>query len=136
MSDFGVRPLAYTVEDATVAEGEQLVCEFYTDSGTQGISVDTYHTSAGSGTALYKIYALPFTNGATTYPEPAVGSGIVMLASTAGAKDTYGRLVVDPRVAAVTNTHAQTVLPQRIRITVTAGSATLTKVHASVSSIP
>lgn len=106
--------------------------EIYIMDGTQGLIVDVYHTSSGSATATYKIYAMPFTddeeNWLTTSP-------VAMLTSAAISKDTNTRLVVDPRVAAVTNTHASTVLPYRVKITCDVASADATAVFVSVTQV-
>jgi len=132
-SSFGPRPQVKVNGTAlTTAAGETTLFEMYVDAGTQGIILHTYHTSAGSGTMLYKIYELPYTADNVNWPST---SPVQLLASTAGAKTTQGRLVVDPRVTAVANTHAQTPLGQRIRVTGTAATADVTGVFVSVTNV-
>lgn len=106
--------------------------EIYIMDGTQGLLVDVYHTSSGSATATYKIYAMPFTDDRTDW---LTTTPVAMLTSAAIAKNTNVRLVVDPRVAAVTNTHAQTVLPWLVKITCDVGVVDATAVFCSVTQV-
>jgi hypothetical protein len=58
------------------------------------------------------------------------------LASTALAKATSTRLIVYPGVVAVANTHANTPLPQKIRIIANADTADADEVYASLQWLP
>ncbi len=134
MPDFGPRPQPKVTGTAlTTGAGETELFTMYIDEGTQGIILDTYHTSAGAGTMLYKIYAVPYTADNANWPSTGQ---VTLLASTAGAKTTQGRLVVDPRVTAVANTHACTVLPYKIRVTGTAATNDVTGIYVSVTNVP
>jgi hypothetical protein len=120
----------------TTAAGETtLADEIYLDSDTQGLIFDVYHTSALSGTMVYKIYAMPFTDGNASWVDTGTAP-VVMLTSTTIAKNTNVRLVIDPRVTAVSNTHAQTVLPYKIKITGTAATNDNTGVFVSMTAVP
>ncbi len=115
----------------TTAAGESTMGEFFVEAGTQGIIIDIYHTSAGVGTMTYKIQAVHYTGGVSGWTQTYTD----MLTSAAVAKDVGVRLVVDPRVTAIANTHAQTVLPYKVRVRGTAGAADSTGVFVTVSEV-
>jgi hypothetical protein len=116
----------------TTAAGETTLADFYVEAGVQGLVVDVLHTAAGAGTIVYKIQAYNYNAGLSTFTE----SFTTLLTSAAIAKDVGTRLVVDPRVTAVANTHASTVLGYRIRIRATASADNATGLHVSATQVP
>jgi hypothetical protein len=118
--------------ELTEAQEDVDICDEYIEAGTQGLIVDVFHTSAGAATIVYKIMGYHYTADRAEWTQ----SFTTLLTSAAIAKDTGTRLVVDPRVAAVTNTHAQTVLPYRIKVQANVGAATATGVFVGVTQAP
>ena len=129
---FGPRPVNLVNNVAlTTGAGETTIADFYIEAGTVGLIIDVLHTSGGAGTVTYKIQGYHYTGGVSGWTQ----SYTDLLTSTALAKDVGSRMVVDPRVAAVANTHASTVLPYRIRIRATAGAANVTWIFLSATQV-
>ena len=132
---FGPRSVVFAHGETSAVgtgDGETTMKDFYVEAGTVGIVLNVRHDSSGSGTGTWKIYEVPYTGGLEGWTE----TGVQLLASAALAKDANARLVVDPRVTAVANTHAQTCLGGKlIRITFTAGTADASHVWGSVTQV-
>jgi hypothetical protein len=135
MTNKGPEPflIARGVDDVLTEAAEDVeLYEGYVPAGVRGMTLDTRHEASGAATVLYTIQSVPFTSGLADFD---VGY-TTLLASTAGAKATAGRLVIYPGVIAVANTHANTVLGYKIRVIANAGTATADEVYAAITWIP
>jgi hypothetical protein len=125
--------IARGADDAiTVADGDVELWEGYVPLGVKGMVLDFRHEASGAAVITYTIQSVPFTSGLADFDV----SYTTLLASTAVAKATAGRLVVYPGVIAVANTHANTVLGYKIRININADTATADEVYAAITWLP
>jgi hypothetical protein len=104
----------------------------YVPLGARGMILDFRHEASGAAVVTWTIQHVPFTSGLADFDVGVT----TLLASTAVAKATAGRLVVYPGVVAVANTHANTVLGIQVRISVNADTATADELYASITWLP
>lgn len=119
----GPRPRTLAVdEEITTAAGETTIATFYVEAGTRGLLFDTFHTTAASGTIVYKIYALPYTADHADWDQET--ERVLMLASASQSADAGSQLMIGPDVTVAANVAASRYLPYMVQVTATATTGT------------